>query len=237
MRTRRSYARPPPAGSQADLTARAASDVASPAVPSTVASLFAAAGLAPAGPVRWGELVDEKRPGVYVVALTARIDEVAGTVERPKFSDARLQELLDRRPVLRLDKTRRPTAPELGERLAGFWLPDETVLYAGCTTRPLRTRTREYYGHRVGCKSPHKGGWPLKVLAFLDALWVHWAPAVDPDAAERDMLDAFAAAVSAATESKLLVAESLMPYANLQDGHRRRKRHGISRATGPCRAS
>jgi hypothetical protein len=184
--------------------------------------------------VRWGEPVDEKRPGVYVVALTARIDEVAGTIGRPKCSDARLQELLDRRPELRVNRTRRPAAAELAQRLTGFWLADETVLYVGCSTRPLRTRTREYYGHRLGCKSPHKGGWPLKVLAFLDELWVHWAHAADPDAAERDMLDAFAAAVSETARSKLLVAEPLMPFANLRDGHHRRKRHRISGATGPC---
>jgi len=203
-------------------------------VPSTVASLFAASGLVPADPVRWGEPVNENRPGVYAVALTARVDEEADSVERPAFSEARLQELLDRRPELRLDKTRRPSSAELGERLAGFWLPDETVVYVGCTTRPLRTRTREYYGHRLGCNSPHKGGWPLKMLEFLDALWVHWAHALDPEQAERDMLDAFAAAVSQAAQSELLVPEPLMPYANLRDGQRRRKRQGISRATGPC---
>jgi hypothetical protein len=203
-------------------------------VPSTITSLFAAAGLGPAGAVRWGEAVQDNRPGVYVAALTARVDDVAGTVERPRFNAARLQELLDRRPELRLEKTRRPAPAELGERLARFWLPDETVVYIGCTTRPLRTRTREYYGHRLGYKSPHKAGWPLKTLAFLDELWIHWAHAADPELAERTMLDAFAATVSAAAQSALLVAEPLMPYANLQGGHRRRKRHGISGATGPC---
>jgi hypothetical protein len=173
---------------------------------------------------------------VYVIALTQRTDTVAGALP---VAAAWLQELLGTRPKLRLDKAPRPTtAAELGERLAGFWLPDETVLYIGLTTRPLATRLGEFYGHRLGAKSPHKGGWPLKTLSVLDELWVHWAATARDDcaAAERAMLHAFAAGVSATSKRRLYEPEPLMPFANLRDGDHQPKRHGITGPTGPLPA-
>lgn len=45
-------------------------------MPSTVADVFAAAGLAPADVVRWGQRLPCDSPGVYAVALTAHADAV-----------------------------------------------------------------------------------------------------------------------------------------------------------------
>jgi hypothetical protein len=41
----------------------------------TVRDVFAAAALSPHGPVPWGTPVPERRPGVYVIALTESPDE------------------------------------------------------------------------------------------------------------------------------------------------------------------
>lgn len=201
-------------------------------MPSTVESLFAAASLQPAGPVRWGTVLPEQRPGVYAIALTKRGNAVAGTLPAYPADTRTLTELLMVRPDLKLDKVKGPTVAQVQLRLAGFWLADETVVYIGRSSRPLATRVAEYYGHRLGASSPHKGGWPLKTLAVLDKLWVHWAATDDFVEAEKTMQRAFAAAVSRRSAAALYRSDPLMPFANLEDGDRRRKQHGIGKATG-----
>jgi hypothetical protein len=207
-------------------------------MPSSVTDVFAAADLVPTGVAGWGQAPATTSAGVYVVALTDRTDAVRGTVRECPLSVGSLRQLLDVRRELRIDSDHRPTAAELGTRLAGFWLPDETVLYVGLSTRPLSERLGEFYGHRLGAKSPHKGGWPLKTLRVLDKLWVHWAPTSKDECAdaENEMLRAFAAAVSPESKDGLYAPEPVMPFANLRDGHYRRKRHRVTGATGPLRS-
>lgn len=117
-------------------------------MPSTVAQLFAAHELAQSGVVPWGNPVPERSSGVYVVALTSRTDAVEGTLAACPLDLVRLQELLDVRPELRMDRSGRPTAAELATRLAGFWLPDETALYIGRTRGQVGVRLRQYDRHR-----------------------------------------------------------------------------------------
>ncbi|KAB2876008.1 MAG: hypothetical protein F9K43_01815 [Bauldia sp.] len=132
------------------------------AVGFSVREVFGRAGLAPAGPVRWGEPVPESAPGVYVVAIVADPDTraVPGRITVPNAV---------------LDK----------------WLWGQPVVYVGRTGRPLAKRLADFYRHRHGDKSPHRGG--QDVLLLDCDRWVFWAPADDPAAAERTMLDAFAA--------------------------------------------
>lgn len=201
-------------------------------MPSTVASIFAAAGCTPAGVVRWGERVPLTEPGVYVVSLTRDLDSLTSAVPKAPIAMAAVLELLDRRRELRLD--RRPTTPaELAERLARFWLPDEVAVYIGLSTRPLRKRVDEYYATPLGAARPHSGGWFLKTLDVLGALYVHYAPSADPTTAEHRMLAAFSAAVSAETSQALHDRDRPIPFANLEWPRRRYKRHGITGAREP----
>lgn len=135
-------------------------------MPSTVASLFAAAGLASTGAVHWGTPIPQSASGIYVVALTDDPAAIEGTHDRAPLRKQALESLLDVRPELRLDG-RRPHADELAARLASYWLADETAVYVGLAT-PLRSRVRSYYRTPLGAKRPHAGGWWLKTLAVLD---------------------------------------------------------------------
>ena len=84
-------------------------------------------------------------------------------------------------------------------RLAGFWFPDEVVVYIGLAgeraTRPrngeLSERVREYYATRLGANGPHAGGWPLKTLDCLDDLHVHYAYCDNVRRAEGDCIGKF----------------------------------------------
>ena len=128
----------------------------------SVRQVFGRAGLAPAGPVRWGEAVPETAAGVYVIAIVADPDTqaVSGKIA--------VQNAM-------LDK----------------WQWGQPVIYIGRTSKPLRERLAQFYRHRHGDKSPHRGG--QDVLLLDCERWVFWAPAADPAAAERTMLDAFSA--------------------------------------------
>ena len=101
----------------------------------TVTEIFAAAGLVPAGSVVWGEPVEDRHPGVYVVTL------------------------------------------------------DDVVVYVGRTSAQLRKRVRQFYRHRHGQRSPHRGG--QDVLQMDGVKRVHWAPTASFEEAEHLMIEAY----------------------------------------------
>ena len=131
-------------------------------MPSTVADLFAAAGLEPGGPVRWGTVLPETRPGVYAVALTDDPTSTAAARETAPLDRVALDHLLTVRPELRMNLAP-PDADDLIERIGGLWLPDEVVLYLGLAGTSLRTRVGQYYKTPLGARRPHAGGWWLRL--------------------------------------------------------------------------
>jgi len=216
-------------------------------VPSTVTDLFAAAGVQRDGVVAWGARIpapqDGPGTGVYVVALTVEPDIFDATLPICPLSAAAVEELLDVRRELKVDG-RRPDVAQLAARLAGFWCPDEVVLYVGragprqrVTVSELSDRVGEYYTTPLGARSPHAGGWPLKTLANRSELHVHYANCAGYKTAEERMLDHFAEQLSDDTREALYDSTFVMPFANLEDGQGRRKLHGIKGARAPKKAA
>jgi hypothetical protein len=74
------------------------------------------------------------------------------------------------------------------------------VVYIGRTTKSLKLRLSQFYTHRYGNRSPHRGG--QDVLLLKEPLFVHWAATTDPHPLKTAMLDTFEA------------AEGKFPYAN-----------------------
>jgi hypothetical protein len=201
------------------------------AMPSTVADVFAAAGLQVAGAVRWGTPVPLDAPGVYAVALTDDPNTLDGALHEAPIDLGALKTLLAARPELQLDG-RRPSPQALAARLVAFWLPDEVVLYVGLAGTSVRKRVRQYYTTLLGARRPHAGGWWLKTLSVLDELWVHWAGVSDPSAGEQFMLGGFKDAVAATTRCALHDQGLPSPFANLRTGAGSSKDHGITGSTG-----
>ena len=202
-------------------------------MPTTVRELFAAAGLEPAGLVRWGEPIPSPvgdETGVYVVSLGADPTSLDAGLTTCPLDTVALSELLTRCPALTLDGA--PSDVDaLADRLRGFWFPDEVVLYAGLAGQLLRTRVRQYYKTPLGAKRPHKGGWWFKTLSVLSELTVHFAPVGGFAQAEQQMLRAFAVGVSEESRSRLHDQVRVMPFANLEFPPGTRKAHGIRGAT------
>ena len=201
-------------------------------MPSNVQQVFAAAGIRPTGCVAWGAPVPETAPGVYVVALTD--DAKALEAVRPEcpVSQPALETLLRVRAELLVDGVR-PDTTALAMRLSAFWLPDEVVLYIGLAGTSVQSRVAAYYRTRIGARSPHAGGWFLKMLSVLPQLHVHYAAADQPKVAEDRMLAAFSARVSNASRSTLHDPDRPLPFANIEWPARRYKRHGIRGAKQP----
>jgi putative transcriptional regulator len=130
----------------------------------TVRQLFGAAGLPVFGPVSWDTTVNEKRPGVYVIATVANPDDNVS-------------------PVVAVD---------LPPMVASRWLPCQPVLYIGQTSRSLKTRISEFYRHKHGARGPHKGGQDLKLLMNCP-LSVYWSPTERAVESEEKMIEAFVA--------------------------------------------
>ena len=205
-------------------------------MPLPVASVFAAAGLEPAGAVRWGTPVPQNASGIYVVALTDDPRSTTGALPVAPLARAALEHLLSIRPELRLDGVR-PSVDALADRLHRFWLPDEVVLYIGLAGTSVRKRVRQYYTTLLGARRPHAGGWWLKTLTVLDELWVHWAATSESDIGERTMLTAFVADVSPASCAALHDGARVAPFANLRAGSGHIKQHGVTGATGESEPS
>ncbi len=129
----------------------------------TVAEIFDAAGLTANGPVPWRSKVGESSPGIYVVALT-------------NDSSAELPCAVD--------------AEYLNPQDAKRWLRNEAVVYIGrAANQGLSKRLSQFYHHKHGQKSPHRGG--ESVILLQCDLWVYWAPTTDSIRAEQRMLAAF----------------------------------------------
>jgi hypothetical protein len=212
-------------------------------MPSTVASVFRAAGVRAGGVALWGRrpgLPPAGTPGtgIYVVALTPRVNRVDRSLANAPIAAPAIDVLLNRRADLTLDGTR-PTRQQLMRRLGAFWLPDETVLYIGLAGprgshagRELPHRVGEYAKTRLGAKRPHSGGWPLLTLSCLRDLYVHYAYCTEVDAVERAALAQFGAKVSEATRTSLHDSAAIMPFANLEAPRGNRKAHGVRGARG-----
>ena len=197
-------------------------------VPTTVSDLVDAAGLSLAETVRWRGRVRLETPGAYVVARTSDPSALL-PVQEADISLAAVNELLDARPELLLDG-HRPTPELLAARLSSLWIADETVVYIGLAGTSVRSRVGAYYRTPLGARRPHSGGWFVKTLTDIDALWVHVARAADPTKAEGEMLARFCASVSRTSLERLHDAAHPFPFANLEWPRGTRKRHGITGA-------
>jgi len=198
----------------------------------SVGELFSKNGLEPAGVVPWDTPVPETGPGVYVVASTPDLDDSAGRV--PTYSPDRnaflaLRELC---PNTLIDGNT-ANDEELIARIGAFWIPQTPVLYVGLAGTSIQRRVKQYYSTAIGKRSPHAGGWWLKTMAELEELYVHFAVANDPDAAEAKLLSTFAAAVPASVRMTLHDKDRIAPFANIDAKRGIRKRHGLTGAKVP----
>jgi hypothetical protein len=97
----------------------------------------------------------------------------------------------------------------------------------------LANRVCEYRDTPLGANGPHAGGWPLKTLACLDDLYVHYAYCDRVSKAEHNCIERFANHASVRARAGLRDAVRVMPFANLEFPKGHPKNHGIRGARAP----
>lgn len=79
-------------------------------------------------------------------------------------------------------------AEKLSETELTRWNEGEEIIYIGKATK-LRRRISQFYRHKYGRSSPHRGG--QDILLLTPSFQIYWATAPDCAAAEHAMIDAF----------------------------------------------
>ncbi len=191
----------------------------------TVIELFEQAGVPYGGVVQWNTPVPLERAGVYVLSTQEDPSRWQGLDVCP-VSDAAVDTLLAARPEATVDGEA-ATHDAVVAHLRSMWLPGESVVYIGLTGRSVRKRMDEFYRTPVGARSPHAGGWPIKMLDAAVPIWVHFGAADDPDGAERAMMQRFLDGVREDVREGLIDPQLPIPYANLKLPGGRSKAHGF----------
>ena len=180
----------------------------------SVGELISEAGLSPTGVVRWGDRIPLDLPGVYVVASTSDLGDPVGLVGAYRHDPRALDALMKVCPSVTIDG-RPASSHDVAERIGAFWIPETSILYVGLAGTSVQKRVDQYYGTRIGQRSPHAGGWWLKSLVNLEGLFVHYAAAEVPESAEAELLKFFAAAVPPSARQALHGSERIAPFANV----------------------
>jgi hypothetical protein len=207
-------------------------------VPIAVANLFGRVGLAVMGSVRWGSPVPTDAPGVYAVAMSNDPARNAGLLPKAPVSVAIVRQWIERVPAFTFDEKLRPSATAVANFIAGFWLPDESIVYIGKATC-LNTRLDDFLGHRLGSRSPHKGGHWLKTLSNLDDLRIFFCKCrsrADAEKQEGDALTLFKDQVSARSLRTVRNPQLPIPFANREHPRRNFKQHRIKNDVLPKRS-
>lgn len=177
--------------------------------------------------VKWGMPINSNSKGVYIVSIGD------ANVLKPLKDNSlsinieEMEEWMRNAPKITL-YNERPTLEELSLHLSRFWLPDETILYIGkAEKQALSERLRQFYCHKVGKRSPHKGGYWLKLLQNLPELNVHLAYSDNSHLLEEQLLRFFCANVSEKSRMILIDKLNCLPFANLQLRPGIFKTHGL----------
>jgi transcription elongation factor GreA len=184
----------------------------------TAADLVRDVGLIADGPARWGQPIRHAQPGVFLVELSAPLPSAP-------LDLALVGKWLERVPELRLDGAR-PGSKDLLQRVASFWLPDQTVLYVGGTPGSVAGRVAAIARTVAGERKPASSGLWLHLLRNLAELRVWWAGTDAHEEYEDALLDAFAAGLTDA--DRAAQASSVLPWAVLRSPSGARKETGIT---------
>ncbi|MEO8272863.1 MAG: transcription elongation factor GreA [Chloroflexota bacterium] len=190
------------------------------------ADLIRSIGLLADGPVRWGLPVPARKGGLYVVELGAPLP--TAPVEM-----TRVGQWLEAVPGLRMDGEH-PASKALVARLASFWWPDATVLYAGATDRSIGGRVAALLAQVPGDRQPHADGQWLHLLRGLDRLGLRiwWAETAAPEESLDAFFDAFGAG-HVGLPGRPAGALAL-PWANTRRPTGERQAHGLSGSVVPA---
>lgn len=216
-------------------------------MPTTITQLFNQAGLTISGQVKWGQIINSRACGFYVVALTNNADELVCT-DKPNFSDEAIKQWIELvksgGKQIQLDN-RTADLDDIKKRLEKFWFADETIVYIGKAgpkkSRTIRKRVKEYYETPLGCDKKHAGGNWVNTMINVSSLNVFYSEysGIDIEEKEETMISYFMENVSETTKANLYDKVNCYPFAN-KELYRKslksktKKVHGLNYQTIDC---
>jgi hypothetical protein len=196
-------------------------------MPTSIESLEKKFNLKYEGCYQWGSSFINSGNGIYIISQSKDKGFLPKANLEISFNANQMDAWLRNAPNILLHGLK-PSIQDLKRQLKGFWLPDESILYIGkAEKQTLSERICQFYNHKVGKKSPHKGGYWLKLLINLDELHVHLYSTKDSHKVEEKLLKFFIANVSEKSRKNLIDRELCLPFANLQLRSRVIKNHGF----------
>jgi hypothetical protein len=196
-------------------------------MPSTVKNIIDEVGLKIDGVVKWGEPIRIKEPGIYIVAISGK-ENKNDCIENPLINKEAVKKWIENTPEMTLDFNK-PEVEMLIERIKEYWIPDETILYIGMTKRDLSKRIKEFYRHKLGKGSPHKGGDWLKTLENINDLYIYYAATDENEKYEKMLMMVFGRNMTR-NLNKPRIYEVAVPFANKERERNNRKNHGIKKS-------
>lgn len=203
-------------------------------MPITIKQLVEEVGLASADikEVKWGTRINCKGEGIYIISLSEKVEVNQNATEFP-ISMNILENWIKKLGYFTIDGKETQDANVIKDRLSEFWIPDESILYIG--KAPLRkngggigNRVQEFYDTNIGERRPHAGGHWIKMLKNLDELHVFYIECQDSTFFEAQMLSFFGTQLSEnIKKKKLSKKDPILPFANLENGEKKRKKHGL----------
>ncbi len=182
--------------------------------------LISGLGLLADGPVLWGAPLRSSRPGIFIV-------EIASPHAELPVDHHALRTWLERVPALKLNGAT-PTPHELAADLRRWWLPGETVLFIGSTSKSLAGRASALSATAIGDRRPFGSAWRLRVLKDLAKLRLWWAVTEAPEEYADAAFNAFAAGVDPVWIERLPEPGLVLPYGNVEAPDGRKEAHGLT---------
>lgn len=182
--------------------------------------------------VQWGNPVNNTKEGIYIVSMSESPSEnEPHTCKRIPISIDLLRNWMTH-GEFKIDNKITNDVTLIKQRLSKFWLTDENIIYIG--KAPLRkkgggigNRIREYYDTLIENHSPHAGGRWIKVLKNLNNMFVYYIECDHSSDVEAELLDIFGDQISKDNKNRLGDSRNFLPFANLENGKKSRKKHGL----------
>ncbi len=197
----------------------------------SVNQLFKQVKLKGEGPIKWGDLIQAKGNGVYIISLSSD----PNSIKSPKVKFEINKEVFTfwqrQAPDLKINDKLVSSIDQIRIYLKRHWKPNEHILYIGeatSKTNPIQKRVHQYYQHRVGQKGPHTGGYWLKLLLCLEQVYIYYAHCDNPRDTEFKMLIHFVEHSTGKSLYDIKDVAMYLPFANLKADII--KSHGISNA-------
>lgn len=199
-------------------------------MPTTVHDILQAHNLAITGTVKWGGSFDANYNGIYIISLSDNPNQNENLSNAPSFNETQMHNWLNTATEMKIDNEN-PTIEKLKIRLSEFWFEDENIVYIGKAEKQnIKQRINKFFRHSVGERSPHRGGFWIKLLENLSELNIYYVKIDEQaivDDIEKALLKYFMENVTPESRAEIRDQELPLPFGNVEYTPRRCKQHGI----------